>query len=139
VLLTPTPRHGVVRQAGACVPSALQAESPSVDHYRGNSPNLVLIVLAAVFLVRAPLTASASCALAHSLAQRAALAQAASRSQVAAVVVSAPERPVVSYGDFVSRAKARWTAPDGAVVTGLVPLQVGTVIGARLGVWTTRA
>jgi hypothetical protein len=29
-------------------------------------------------------------------------------------------------------------APDGAVVTRLVPVPVGTVVGARLPLWTTR-
>ena len=98
----------------------------------------MLIVLAAVFLVCAPLAAPACGAWAHAMAQRTELAQAASRSQVTAVVISAPAPKAVGYGDFVSRAQARWTAPDGTVVTGLVPAPAGTAAGARLGVWTTR-
>lgn len=99
---------------------------------------LVLMLLAVVFLAGAPLAAAASGAWAHASAQRALLAQAASMSQVTAVVVSTPTPPAVSYGDFVSTAKARWTAPDGAVATGMVPVTVGSSVGAKLRVWTTR-
>lgn len=98
----------------------------------------MLIVLAAVFLVCAPLAAPACGAWAHAMAQRTQLAQAASRSQVTAVVLAAPAPQAVGYGDFVSKAQARWTAPDGTVVTGLVPAPAGTAVGARLDVWTTR-
>lgn len=99
---------------------------------------LVLLVLAAIFLVCAPLAAPACGAWAHAMAQRTQLAQAASRSQVTAVVLAAPAPKAVGYGDFVSKAEARWTAPSGTVVTGLVPAPAGTRVGARLAVWTTR-
>ncbi len=98
---------------------------------------LVLIVLAAVFLVCAPVAAQWSGAWTHALAQRAELAQQATRGQVTAVIVATPAPQMVGEA-FVSMAKARWTAPDGAVVTGLVPVRVGTRVGARLSVWTTR-
>jgi hypothetical protein len=35
--------------------------------------------------------------------------------------------------------QARWTAPDGAVVTGELPLTVGTTAGETIRVWTTRS
>ncbi len=98
----------------------------------------MLLVLAVVFLAGAPFAAAASGAWAHASAQRALLAQAASVSQVTAVVLSTPTPPTVGYGDFVSTAKARWTAPDGAVVTGLVPVTVSAGVGAKLRMWTTR-
>lgn len=99
---------------------------------------LVLIVLAAMFLVCAPLVAPAAGAWAHASAQRAALAQAASWTEVTAVVVTKPTPPVVGYQDFVSTAQARWTAPNGAVVTNAVPVRVGTKTGEKVSVWTTR-
>jgi hypothetical protein len=99
---------------------------------------LVLIVLAAVFLVCAPLAAPAAGAWAHASAQRTALAQAASRTQATAVVLTKPAPPAVGYQDFVSTAQARWTAPNGAVVTHAVPVRVGTKAGAKVSVWTTR-
>jgi hypothetical protein len=99
---------------------------------------LVLFVLTTVFLVCAPLAAPAAGAWAHASAQRAELTQAASRFQVSAVVVTKPTRPVVSYGGFVSTAHARWTAPNGAVVTNTVPVPFGTVAGAKVSVWSTR-
>lgn len=97
-----------------------------------------IMLLAVAFLVAAPFAASASGSWAHAAAQRTELAQAASRLQVTAVVVSPPAPPSVAQGAFVSTAQARWTAPDGAVVTGLVPVPVGTGVGARLPQWTTR-
>ena len=99
---------------------------------------LVLIVLAAVFVVCAPLIAPAAGAWAHAAAQRAEVAQAASWRQVTAVVVKAPTPPVVGYEYFASMAQARWTAPDGAVVTNAVPVPAGTTAGAKVSVWTTR-
>jgi hypothetical protein len=99
---------------------------------------LVLTLLAAVFLVAAPLVAPAAGAWAHTVAQRAELAQQSSRSQVTAVVVAKPVPPVMAQEAFVSAAKARWTAPDGAVVTSLIPVPVGTQAGDKLSVWTTR-
>lgn len=98
---------------------------------------LVLIVLATVFLVCAPLIAPAAGAWAHAAAQRAAVAQAASWTQVTAVVVTKPTPPVVGYQDSMSTAQARWTVPNGAVVTHAVPVRVGTKAGAQVSVWTT--
>ena len=98
----------------------------------------VIMLLAVAFLVAAPFAALASGSWAHAAAQRTELAQAASISQVTAVVVSPPAPPAVAQEAFVSTAKARWTAPDGTVVTGLVPVPVGTHVGARLPQWTTR-
>src|ERR1700722_2402890 len=99
---------------------------------------LVLVLLAAVFLVAAPLVAAASGRGAHATAQRAELAQAASRYQASAVVLAKPARPVAGSASLVSIAKARWTAPDGAVVTRGVLVPVDTAAGARLSIWTTR-
>lgn len=98
---------------------------------------LVLIVLAAVFLVCAPLVAVPAGTWAHAAAQRAAVAQAASWTQVTALVVTKPAKPVTGYQDFVSTAQARWTAPNGAVVTHAVTVPVGTKAGAKVSVWTT--
>lgn len=99
---------------------------------------LVLLLLMTVFLVAAPLAARATGAWAQAAAQRAELAQQASRVQVTAVVVSAPTAPVVAQGAFVSTANARWTAPDGTVVTAMETVPVRTSVGARVPVWTTR-
>jgi hypothetical protein len=99
---------------------------------------LMLLLLVSVFLVAAPFAWSAAGAWAHAMAQRAELAQQASRTQVTAVVVAKPTPPVLSQEAFVSTAKARWTAPGGTVVTGLIPVRVGTEVGARLSVWLAR-
>jgi ABC-type Fe3+ transport system permease subunit len=102
---------------------------------------IVLVLLLVAFLVGAPLAALASGAWAHTMAQRAALAQAATRRQVTAVVLAAPAAPagpLLGSSDLVSVVRARWTAPDGTVVTSEMPVPIGTRAGATVPVWTTR-
>ena len=99
---------------------------------------IVLALLLVAFLVGAPLAALASGAWAHTMAQRAELAQAATRRQVTAVVLTTAATPMVGSWDQDSVAQARWTAPDGTVVTGEMPVPAGTEAGASIPVWTTR-
>ena len=99
---------------------------------------VVLAVLLAAFLVGAPLAALASGSWAHAIAQRAELAQAAARRQVAAVVLTAAGASAVGSPNLTSVTSARWTAPDGMVVTGELPVPLGTRAGATVRVWTTR-
>jgi hypothetical protein len=99
---------------------------------------IVLALLLVAFLVGAPLAALASGSWAHAIAQRAELAQVASRGQVAAVVLTAAVAPAVGSPNLTSVTSARWTAPDGTVVTGELPVPVGTRAGATVRVWTTR-
>jgi hypothetical protein len=98
----------------------------------------VLALLFVAFLVGAPLAALASGAWAHTTAQRAEVAQAAARHQVTAVVLTPPTLPTVGSWGQDSLAQARWTAPDGRVVTGEISVPVGTRAGAAVPVWTTR-
>lgn len=102
---------------------------------------LVLILLFTAFLVVAPLAALASGSWAHSMAHRAELTQAASRSKVTGVVLSVPAVTASAWGSWGQNAlvKTRWTAPDGAVVTGVLPLFVGTTAGEKVSLWTTRS
>jgi hypothetical protein len=83
----------------------------------------------------APLAALASGSWAHTMAERAQLAQAASRRQVTAVVLTTPAIPKIGSGDMASVAPARWTAPDGMVVTGEMPVPIGTTAGATIPAW----
>jgi hypothetical protein len=100
---------------------------------------VVLALLVAAFLLGAPLAALASGAWAHTMAHRAELAQAASRRQVTAVVLTAPTKSAAQSWDLASVVQARWTAPDGTVVTtSELPAPVGTMAGATVRVWTTR-
>jgi hypothetical protein len=99
---------------------------------------IVLALLLVAFLVGAPLAALASSSWAHAIAQRAKLAQAASRREVAAVVLTAAGAPAVGSPNLTSITSARWTAPDGTVVTSELPVPVGTSAGATVRVWTTR-
>jgi hypothetical protein len=91
--------------------------------------SLVLLLLVVGFLVTAPLAALASGGWTHAMAQRAELAQAASRRQVTAVVLTAAALPRAGSGSLVADVQARWTAPDGTVATGQVPVPVGTAAG----------
>ncbi|MGD0705424.1 MAG: hypothetical protein ABSA02_36750 [Trebonia sp.] len=98
----------------------------------------MLALLLLVFLVGAPLAALASGTWAHTATQRAELTQAASRHQVRAVVLTAAAAQMIGSWDQASVVQARWTAPDGAVVQGQIPVPVGTRAGATVPVWTTR-
>ena len=98
----------------------------------------VLAVLVAAFLIGAPAAALATGAWVHGMAQRAQLAQEASRTQVTAVVLAVTP-PSAGDGEVLAwQAQARWKAPDGQVVTQQVPVSAGTVVGGKLQVWTDR-
>lgn len=100
---------------------------------------IVLAVLLIVFAVGAPLAAVAASGWAHTTAQRAELAQSASRYLVPARVLSVAPAAAWPAGPSVNEVvQARWTAPDGAVVTDniVIPDAVGS--GAIIRVWTTR-
>jgi len=98
---------------------------------------LVLLLLAAVFLAGAPLAALAAGGWAHAAAQRAELAQAASRRQVTAVILAAPGKSTVGAWDLASMTQARWTSPAGALVTGQLPVTSGTAASTTVPIWVT--
>jgi hypothetical protein len=95
----------------------------------------VLAVLVVAFLAAAPFTAQACGAWAHSIAHRAQVTQDASRHQVTAVVLNVATSQGTSYVPPESLAQARWTAPDGTVVTGEAPVPAGTAAGATIREW----
>ncbi len=97
---------------------------------------VVLTVLVAVFLIGAPFAALATGAWVHGMAQRAQLAQEASRRQVTAVVLAVTGP--TGGGNLAWQAQARWRAPDGQEVTREVPVAAGTAVGEKLPVWTDR-
>ena len=96
----------------------------------------MLAVLVAAFLIGAPAAALATGAWVHGMAQRAQLAQEASRTQVTAVVLAVTP-PSAGDGEVLAwQAQARWKAPDGRVVTQQVPASPRTAVGGKLQVWT---
>jgi len=99
---------------------------------------IVLALLLVAFLVGAPLATLASGAWAHAIAQRAESAQVASRRQVTAVVLTAAGPAAVGSWNLSAVTSARWTAPDGTVVTSELPVPAYTSAGATFRVWTTR-
>ena len=96
-----------------------------------------LALLLVTCLVAAPLAALAAGAWAHAIAHRAELAQTATRRQDTAVVLTAAGVAVGSW-DPVSVVQARWTAPDGTVMKGELPVPAGTSTGATVRIWVTR-
>jgi len=98
---------------------------------------VVVALLVAAFIIGAPFAALAAGTWVHGMARHAQLAQEAARSQVTAVVLTVIS-PDVSSGDLAWQAQARWTAPDGRVVTQEVPVPSDTVAGGKLQVWTDR-
>lgn len=95
----------------------------------------VLVLLVAAFLIGAPFAALATGAWVHGMARQAQLAQEASRRPVTAVVLKVIPAPA---GDqpLPAQAQARWTAPNGQVVTHELPVPQGTVVGAKLKIWS---
>jgi len=95
-------------------------------------------LLLMALLVGAPLAALASGTWARTMAQRAEVAQAASRHQVTAVVLTAAGPATPGSWNLTSMTPARWTAPDGTVVTRDLPVPAYTSAGMTVRVWTTR-
>lgn len=100
---------------------------------------LILAVLAVAFLIGAPAATLATGAWMHGMAQRAQLAEKASRSQVTAAVLAVTPLTPGGGEELAWQAQARWTAPDGQVVTQQVPVPSDTAVGGKLQVWTNRA
>lgn len=98
----------------------------------------VLTVLVTAFLIGVPFVALAMGAWVQGMAQRAQLAQEASRSQVTAVVLVVTPPPAGDGEVLAWQVQARWKAPDGQVVTQQMPVSAGTAVGGKLQVWTDR-
>jgi uncharacterized membrane protein YidH (DUF202 family) len=94
-----------------------------------------LALLVAAFLIGAPFAALATGAWVHGMARQTQLAQEASRHQVTAVVLAVTPAPAGGQ-PLATQAQARWTAPNGHVVTHEVPVPLNTVVGAKLKVWS---
>lgn len=102
----------------------------------------VLAVLVVAFLAAAPFTAMAAGAWMHAVSHGAQVAQEAARRDVPARVLEvASQTPgsggYYAYAASASLARARWTAPDGKVITGEMPVPAGTAAGATVRVWVT--
>jgi hypothetical protein len=95
----------------------------------------VVALLVIVFLAAAPFTALAAGGWAHAMARHAQLTEEASWRQVPALVLSAPSGGGAYTAD--AQAQARWTAPDGKVITGEIPVPIGTVAGATVQEWVS--
>lgn len=95
---------------------------------------VVLTLLVIAFLAAAPFIALASGSWAFARAHQAQVEQQASSYRVSALVLKV-EAPSGAYVD--PSAQARWTAHDGKVVTGEIPVPFGTMVGATEQLWTT--
>jgi hypothetical protein len=100
----------------------------------------VLALLAAAFLAGAPFAAMASGAWAHAAGDREQAAQEASRHMVPAMTLTAasPGAPGDSGAALAPDAKARWLAPDGAMITDEIAVPAGTAAGTTVRIWVTR-
>lgn len=98
---------------------------------------VVLVLLAITFLAVAPFTGQAVGAWARGMAHRDQIEQEASYRQVPAVVLKATSEAlgVGGYTAFQSEAQARWTAPNGKVLTSQIPVAPGTADGTTVRVW----
>jgi hypothetical protein len=97
----------------------------------------VLIVLVIVFIAAAPFAALACGAWARATAHQVQATQQVSTYQVPAVVLRVPQGSQAS-GYAAPEARARWTAPDGKVISDEVPVPAATAAGTVVRVWITR-
>ena len=99
----------------------------------------VLAVLVIAFILTAPFAALVCGAWVHAIAHRVQVTQQASRYQVPAVVLQVPHgTQAAGYAALAPEAQARWTAPDGKVVSVEVPAPAAAAVGTVLRVWVTR-
>ena len=96
---------------------------------------LVLAVLVIAFVAAAPFAALASGSWALARAHQVQLTERASSYEVPAVVLKLDAPSGGVYAD--SGAQARWTAHDGKVITGEIPVPLGTAVGSAQWLWTT--
>jgi len=105
----------------------------TVDRVEG----VMVGALTVAFLAGAPLATVATWHAAYGYGTRAAHVQQAAWHQVPAVLLAtAPSFGFTGYEPYVW---ARWTAPDGASRTGLVPAPPGERAGSTVRVWTNAA
>jgi hypothetical protein len=99
----------------------------------------MLVVLITGFAAAAPFVVRQSGAWMHAAAHRVQLAQEADRHQVTALVLTLAPGSQPDGWDTAAAAAvpARWTAPNGRVITGTIPEPVGTAAGATVQVWVT--
>ena len=95
----------------------------------------VLALLVIVFLAAAPFAALASGSWALTRAHEAQLTGRASSYRVPAVVLKLDAPNSGAYAD--PGAQARWTTHDGTVITGEIPVPLGTAVGSTQWLWTT--
>jgi hypothetical protein len=95
----------------------------------------VLALLVIAFLAAAPFIAQASGGYAYAKAHQAQLSEEASWHQVPARVLKAESSGGAGYA--APEAQARWTAPDGKVITGEIPVLLTTAAGATVPLWVT--
>lgn len=99
----------------------------------------VLAMLFVVFLTAAPFVGQACGASVQSLAEQVQQAQRTWRQVPAVLLTPATGGPVsTGFGVYFPEAPARWTAPDGRVVTGDVPVRPDAGAGTTMRVWVTR-
>jgi hypothetical protein len=97
---------------------------------------VVLALLVIGFAVGAPLLAHAVATRTYARAHRAEISQQASRYEVSVIPLAMPASG--SGGTYQDAGEpARWTAPDGAKITGQVLVPAGTKPGAAVPAWTT--
>jgi hypothetical protein len=116
----------------------VRGRRPDRNPLRRSSDRLetaVLALLVIVFLAAAPVTALACGSWALARAHQAQLAEQASSYQVPAVVLKLDAPSGGAYAD--PGAQAKWTAHDGTVITGEIPVRLNTAVGSTQWLWTT--
>ena len=98
---------------------------------------VLLAALLAVFLGGAPAAAHTAAALTSATSQDELRAQQAGLHQVTAVLLDAPvTAPTFGAGYVTPEAIARWRAPDGQAITGMIAIPADAKAGSTVTIWT---
>lgn len=99
----------------------------------------LIAMLAAAFALGVPFAARAAGAWEHSAAHKIQVAQKANWHEVPAVALTAGWTVGGQSGNAIDMlADARWTTPDGAVITSPVPVPADTRAGQTVRIWVDR-
>jgi nitrate reductase gamma subunit len=126
----------------SCLGRFLRGRRPDRNPVRRTTDRMETVILAmllAVFCAGAPFLAIAAADTTHMVSMREIRAQVASYHKTTAVLLDAPVG-MDAYPVFTApQADARWTAPDGRTVTGLVTAPAADRAGSKVQVLTDQS
>jgi len=119
----------------------IRGRRPDHNPLRRGSDRVETAAMAALviaFVAAGPFVALGCGSIVHARAHQTQLAEQSSRHQVVAVLLNTAPEQNPREMLLLPEALARWSTPEGKVVTGDVTVPPGTAAGTAVLVWTTR-